>query len=133
MIEITRRIISSMALASTALLVAGCVTGEQPAPYSPRYSYAELPSDNGRPVTALMPDSCAWTAEAQAAGVLPAGCANAYNLQRMVESERDLVEGRQMGPAPAQPAAIAANWYLQGKVRASAEPSTQDIIPQIAR
>ncbi len=44
---------------------------------------------------------------------LPPGCANAYNLQRMVESERDLVAGRRMGPAAAAPVAKAARRYLE--------------------
>ena len=53
---------------------------------------------------------------------LPPGCANAYNLQRMVESERDLVAGRRMGPAAAAPVASAARRYLQPDLL-SAPPS----------
>jgi hypothetical protein len=46
---------------------------------------------------------------------LPPGCANAYNLQRMVESERDLIEGRRLGPARAAPSVRAAHRYLYGE------------------
>ena len=45
---------------------------------------------------------------------LPPGCANAYNLQRMVESERDLIEGRRIGPAAGAPTVRAARRYLYG-------------------
>ncbi|GGE36015.1 hypothetical protein GCM10007276_11860 [Agaricicola taiwanensis] len=124
---------SPAVLAAIGLALAGCVSPDEFPPYSPRYSYAEVPGPDGRPVTTLMPDSCAWSAEAEAFGVLPPGCANAYNLQRMVESERDLVYGRRMGPAPAQSATRAQREYLEGKVRSSEEPRTQDITPQTAR
>ncbi len=79
-----------------------------PDEYSPYYHYA----DQGM----LMPDACVWNG-AQPGGVLPPGCANAYNLQQMVESQRDLVQGRSMGPAPAAPASRAAKRYLYDEPR----------------
>jgi type IV pilus biogenesis protein CpaD/CtpE len=45
----------------------------------------------------------------------PPGCANAYNLQRMVVQEDDLVYGRELDPAVAAPAARAAQRYIDGR------------------
>lgn len=128
-----RMAFKSMTFAALALSLGGCVSGEEFSAYSPRYSYAEVPGANGRSTTQLMPDSCAWSADAQAAGVLPAGCSNAYNLQRMVESQRDLVQGRQMGPAPAAPATRAARSYLDGATPAPAADGALEVSPQPAR
>ncbi|WP_295810929.1 hypothetical protein [uncultured Nitratireductor sp.] len=46
---------------------------------------------------------------------LPPGCANAYNLQLMAEQKRDLIEGRELGDAPAAPSARAARRYIYGE------------------
>ncbi|WP_048647057.1 hypothetical protein [Nitratireductor soli] len=119
------------ALAMPFLALAGC----NPAPpdYSPGYSYVAADGFADSSKTAggaiLVPDACLsdpadptpspaatpGTIVPQLGPHLPPGCANAYNLQRMVESERDLVEGRHPGPASAAPTARAARKYLYGK------------------
>jgi hypothetical protein len=58
----------------------------------------------------MTPDPTDW----QLGPRVPPGCANAYNLLHMVERERDLVEGRKLGQAPAGPSARAAQKYLYG-------------------
>jgi hypothetical protein len=113
--------------------LAGCGnTIAQPQDYSPGYSYVATDgsagSGKGVGGSVLVPNAClaepADTAPAAATGLtvvsevgphLPPGCANAYNLQRMVESQRDLVEGRRMGAAAAAPTARAARRYLYGE------------------
>ncbi|WP_292446096.1 hypothetical protein [Mesorhizobium sp.] len=116
-----------------ALLLAGCVNSpQQRQDYSPGYSYVSTEtggSEKGVSGSVLAPDAClaepadddnsaAKTDLTIVSGVgshLPSGCANAYNLQRMAESQRDLVEGRRMGPAAAAPTARAARRYLNGE------------------
>ncbi|TGQ32462.1 hypothetical protein [Mesorhizobium sp. M00.F.Ca.ET.216.01.1.1] len=116
-----------------ALLLAGCVNSpQQQQDYSPGYSYVSTEtggSEKGVSGSVLAPDAClaepadddnsaAKTDLTIVSGVgshLPSGCANAYNLQRMAESQRDLVEGRRMGPAAAAPTARAARRYLDGE------------------
>ncbi|TJW11838.1 MAG: hypothetical protein E5W82_16820 [Mesorhizobium sp.] len=116
-----------------ALLLAGCVNSpQQRQDYSPGYSYVSTEtggSEKGVSGSVLAPDAClaepadddnsaAKTDLTIVSGVgshLPSGCANAYNLQRMAESQRDLVEGRRMGPAAAAPTARAARRYLDGE------------------
>lgn len=119
-----------IAFGLSALLLSGCVS--EPAPdYAPGYSYVSTNpggSQKGIGGSVLAPDAClgppADTPPSRAATAmtivpelgphLPPGCANAYNLQRMVESQRDLVEGRQMGPAAGAPTARAARRYIYG-------------------
>lgn len=130
----SHNMLKCLPLAVMLLPLAGCVSGEEFNTYSPRYSFAEVPGPGGRSSTQLMPDSCAWSASAQNAGMLPAGCSNAYNLQRMVESERDLVQGRQMGPAPATSATRAARHYLEGRITVPSPHDTPELVtPQIGR
>ncbi|AZO22747.1 MULTISPECIES: hypothetical protein [unclassified Mesorhizobium] len=115
------------------LLLSGCMNGpREPQDYSPGYSYVSTDtggSEKGVGGSVLAPDAClaepadddgtpAATRLTIVSGVgsqLPAGCANAYNLQRMAESQRDLVEGRQLGKAAAAPSARAARRYLDGE------------------
>ncbi|MER9967717.1 hypothetical protein [Mesorhizobium sp. M0060] len=116
-----------------ALVLAGCVNGpQQRQDYSPGYSYVSTDaggSEKGVGGSVLAPDAClaepadddnsaAKTNLTIVSGVgshLPPGCANAFNLQRMSESQRDLVEGRRIGPAAAAPTARAARRYLDGE------------------
>ncbi|MER9654833.1 hypothetical protein NKJ26_15135 [Mesorhizobium sp. M0152] len=116
-----------------ALFLAGCVNNPQlRQDYSPGYSYVSTDtggSQKGVTGSVLAPNAClaepadddnsaARTNLTIVSGVgshLPSGCANAYNLQRMAESQRDLVEGRRMGPAAAAPTARAARRYLDGE------------------
>jgi len=119
------------ALATALLAIGGCASDPQP-DYSPGYSYAATgPEYSGKTVgnAVLVPDAClappADSPPSPAATMmtivpelgphLPPGCANAHNLQRMVESQRDLIEGRRMGPAPAAPTARAARQYIYGE------------------
>jgi hypothetical protein len=112
------------------LIIAGCQT--EPLPdYSPGYSYISTRggSTKGADGSVLAPDAClgepadtdpslastSQTISPPLGPHLPPGCANAYNLQRMVESQRDLVEGRRMGPARAAPGVRAAKHYLYGE------------------
>ncbi|SIT55741.1 conserved exported hypothetical protein [Mesorhizobium prunaredense] len=115
------------------LLLVGCANGrQQPQEYSPGYSYVSTDiggSQKGVGGSVLAPNAClnepaddnrsaAATGLTIVSGVgshLPPGCANAYNLQRMAESQRDLVEGRRMGAAAAAPTANAARRYLNGE------------------
>ncbi|CAH2395530.1 hypothetical protein [Mesorhizobium escarrei] len=114
------------------LLLVGCANPQQPQDYSPGYSYVSTDtggSEKGVGSSVLAPNAClnepadddrsaAATNLTIVSGVgshLPPGCANAYNLQRMAESQRDLVEGRRMGAAAAAPTANAARRYLNGE------------------
>ncbi|RWO84772.1 hypothetical protein [Mesorhizobium sp.] len=115
------------------LLLVGCANSrQQPQEYSPGYSYVSTDtggSQKGVGGSVLAPNAClnepadddrsaAATDLTIVRGVgshLPPGCANAYNLQRMAESQRDLVEGRRMGAAAAAPTANAARRYLNGE------------------
>ncbi|RWO46129.1 MAG: hypothetical protein EOS11_08235 [Mesorhizobium sp.] len=115
------------------LLLVGCANGrQQPQEYSPGYSYVSTDtggSQKGVGGSILAPNAClnqpvdddrsaAATNLTIVTGVgshLPPGCANAYNLQRMAESQRDLVEGRRMGAAAVAPTANAARRYLNGE------------------
>lgn len=119
------------ALAIPFLVLVGC--NSAPPDYSPGYSYVATNEFAGSGKTVggavLVPNACLGepadqipnpaatpvTVVPQLGPHLPPGCANAYNLQRMVENERDLVEGRRPGPASAAPTARAARKYLYGE------------------
>jgi hypothetical protein len=130
---VTFSIVFRAALTVPLIALAGCVNNEKPEPqdYSPGYSYVATSSSGSEKSaggSVLAPNAClaepadddlsaASTDLTIVSGVgthLPPGCANAYNLQRMAESQRDLVEGRQMGPAAGAPTARAARRYLYG-------------------
>src|SRR3989337_2500106 len=106
----TYPIVLRAALALPLVALASCVnTLPQPQDYSPGYSYVATDASGGSKKSAggavLAPNAClvapadddyspAATDLTIVSGVgshLPPGCANAYNLQRMVESQRDLV------------------------------------------
>jgi hypothetical protein len=111
------RLVSASLFLVTALLPA-CAPNFPP-DYSPEYSYVEVESSHhpGRVHKVLVPDACVTpdpTAAIVNGPLLPPGCANAYNLQRMAEREHDLVKGRKLGRAPAAPSARAAEKYLNG-------------------
>ncbi|WP_354493022.1 hypothetical protein [Mesorhizobium robiniae] len=110
--------------------VVGCQTKPEP-DYSPGYSYVSTGkgSAKGADGSVLAPDAClgepadtdpslastSQTITPQLGPHLPPGCANAYNLQRMVESQRDILDGRRMGPSSAAPGVRAAKRYLYGE------------------
>lgn len=86
--------------------------------YSPNYTYINVVSEDGRSKRILVPEAClAAGAHSPADGSLrpPPGCANNYNLQRMVERKNDVIRGRPLGHAAAAPAARAAQDYIDGK------------------
>jgi hypothetical protein len=86
--------------------------------YSPHYSRVTVVGEDGRIKQTLAPDACLMDGGTdpldEAGERLPLGCANNYNLQRMVEDKRDLLRGRKLSPAPAAPAARAARRYIEG-------------------
>lgn len=138
----TKLVLSTFA--SLAVLT-GCNSTSAPprSDYSPGYSYVATGGGGSKGVTGsvLAPDAClndgiddddigADNMSTVVSGVgahLAPGCANAYNLQRMVESERDLVEGRRMGPAHAAPSVRAAQRYLHGEAARSEAPDPAEI------
>lgn len=115
-IDTHRALLPIVAWLGLAALVSGCATKLE----SPRYS-ADFSSDlrdQARP----FPDAClALAVEDAEPERLPLGCANALNLQRMVEHPADLRHGRQTGAAFAAPVAQAAERYLRGDAEAEQE------------
>lgn len=109
-----------------AVLLSGCYeksmvedAGLYPSDYSPDYTYVTKVSENGRRKRVLVPEACLTNDAPSPAnsgpGRLQPGCANNYNLQRMVERKSDLRRGRTLTAAPAAPAARAAQDYLTKK------------------
>jgi hypothetical protein len=108
------------------LLLSGCL--HEPLPYSPNYSQVALdapaaPSKAGKPrprhvQNVMVPDACITPDVAEQPVYLPSGCASNLNLQIMAEQPRDLVQGRQPGPAAAAPSVRAAQRYLYGGTEA---------------
>lgn len=114
-------------LAAAAL---GACAPEAPNAYSPGYSRVAF-AERGAPAdgrvrkgydrqgavqrTALVPDPCVTPDVAPDPLYLPSGCANAANLQMMVERESDLERGQTPGRAMAAPVARAARAYIDGR------------------
>lgn len=115
----------STIMAAVSFTLAACNEMEpetsfmSPPDYSPHYTYIDKISDDGRVKRVLVPEACLSSRESSPADEgpprLPPGCANNYNLQRMVEKKRDLTQGRPIGPAPAAPAVRAAQRYIDGR------------------
>lgn len=127
-------ILRSAALVAVACLLGACKEyGPEagltaPPDYSPRYTHVTVVNERGRTKRVLAPEACLTPDERTPAETattkvpadpggdrVPPGCANNYNLQRMAERKRDLTQGRPLGPAPAAPAARAAQKYLDGR------------------
>ncbi|MCG6539759.1 hypothetical protein MCB86_06675 [Pseudomonas sp. KSR10] len=89
-------------------MLGGCATELDSPHYSAGFD-VDLPGDS-RP----FPDTCLAIANGTNSPRLPVGCANALNLQRMVERPDDLRRGRDTGPSFAAPVAQAAERYLRG-------------------
>lgn len=126
-------------LRPAALVVAACLLSAcneygpeagltQPPDYSPRYTHVTTMNEHGRTKRVLAAEACLTPEQRSPAETegsrtptdtggprVPPGCANNYNLQRMAERKRDLTQGRQLGPAPAAPAARAAQRYIDGR------------------
>ncbi|TKT74542.1 hypothetical protein XW59_024125 [Aquamicrobium sp. LC103] len=133
-----------MAALSIAAL-AGCAGKIQD--YSPDYSYVATDASTGgaKGVSGamLVPNACLgepadnppspaatdMTFVPELGPHLAPGCANAYNLQLMVENERDLVEGRTLGPAPAAPTARAARRYIHGEEQSLGGAHDAEAVP----
>lgn len=119
----TRKLVFCSAILTSTLMLGGCYeNGRQlandPPEYSPNYTYLNVVSENGRTKRVLVPEACLTEDGFPDTGAprrLPPGCANNYNLQRMAERKRDLTRGRPLAPAPAAPAARAAQNYIDGK------------------
>jgi hypothetical protein len=112
-----RRLPIRLCIAAVLLGIEGC--SQLPPDYSPHYGYVPVvsPQRPDRIRYVLVPDACRVadpTDPGYFGPLLPPGCANAYNLQRMAERERDLVRGRPLGAAPAAPSVRAAQKYLYG-------------------
>ena len=119
----------STVLRSTAILIAALTAGScrdfEPEPslappdYSPQFTKVAVVRDDGREKHVLVPEACLSPGDQSPADYgperLPPGCANNYNLQKMAARKRDLVKGRPLGPAPAAPAARAAQQYIDGR------------------
>ncbi|MEN6542246.1 CpaD family pilus assembly lipoprotein [Parvibaculum sp.] len=48
-------------------------------------------------------------------------CANAHNLEKMIDKKSDLTQGRPLGPANAEREAAAVKRYEEGKVKTSTD------------
>jgi type IV pilus biogenesis protein CpaD/CtpE len=113
---------SRLAIGLAALALAGCqnqtVAQRDPLPYSPNYHVAKsagpvrkgYDAQSGR----LVPDACVTPDVTEDPMYMPPGCANNVNLQMMVERESDLVQGRETGPAMAEPVVRAARRVIDG-------------------
>ena len=100
-----RNIICAAALSS----MLGCTTMSETS-YSPRYVGVVGPGGD----IGYLPRACLSDVGMRPGGFLPPGCANALNLLGMVADKRDLLQGREMGPAFVAPAAAAVERYLGG-------------------
>jgi hypothetical protein len=103
-------------LAVALLALGGCAKIPD---YSPNYTYMPVPSPRrpDRVAYVIVPEACLTpdpTAAEPLGPMLPPGCANAYNLQRMTEREGDVMRGRRLGRAPAAPTVRAAQKYING-------------------
>lgn len=94
------------------------------------YGYPDIRFDHDGPVgdrvrvtlerTTYMPTACTREGVVGTPNdvvLLPHRCANDLNLARMVVDQRDLVEGRRLGPAPASTAVRAVGRYRTDQVR----------------
>ncbi|WP_416798100.1 hypothetical protein [Ciceribacter azotifigens] len=118
-------VIPTAAMLACLVALSGC-NGSQPQPYSPNYRY--LSTTGATPAKGkvvrkgydtttsqvLVPDACITPDTADQPVYLPSGCANNLNLQFMAADQRQLLQGRDMGPAMAAPVARAAKGYIDG-------------------
>lgn len=71
-------------------------------------------------------DGDAWEHALLSPGeTLPLGCSGDLNLQAMIEEPRDLVQGRDLGPAPARPVIDLARRYLSRHALDPAAPTEE--------
>lgn len=108
-------------LAVALLTMVSCT--QLPPDVSPDYHYVPVvsPYPNYGPPTrtryALLPDACLVPDPTDPVFLgphIPPGCANAHNLEFMVERKHDLLKGRPLGKAPGVTSARAAQKYLNG-------------------
>jgi hypothetical protein len=109
MLSEIRFLSATVAWLGLVAILSGCATELESPHYSAGFE-VNLPGE-----TRPFPDACLAIADArEGAPRLPTGCANALNLQRMVERPDDLRRGRDTGPSFAAPVAQAAERYLRG-------------------
>ncbi len=125
---ITGNAVLRSAALSAVLLLSACYDDvpnpalARPPDYSPDYAYIKVVSNDGRERRVLVPEACLAPAAPSVTDDgpprLPPGCANNFNLQRMVARKHDLTHARPISPAPAAPAARAAQSYIEGDKQA---------------
>lgn len=118
---ITERCWQFVPLAMLLVLLCGCVSSMGPVSWESGYRQFETPAadDEAALRRAIVPNTCRAQPGESGVVALPAGCANDLNLQAMVVDPRDLLHGREMGPAQAGPVAAAARERLEDRERAN--------------
>ncbi len=103
----------TLACVASLLMLGGCAT-ELDTPDDPM-DYLRLRDDPSTGAARTVPAACTGADNSAGRARLPLGCANALNLQRMVQDTRDLHQGQAMGPTLAAPVGRAAQQYLLGE------------------
>lgn len=132
-------ILGRLIIVTSTILGAGCQT-EDAQPYSPNYRIVPVNADahqrhrgkiskdyDAKVETTLVPDACITPDTAEQALYLPSGCASNLNLQLMAYRKQDLLRGREMGPAMAEPVARAARIYIDGNQSQSTARPASDL------
>lgn len=103
----------TLACVASLLMLGGCATELDTADDS--VDYLQLRDDPSTGAARTVPAACTGADNIAGRARLPLGCANAVNLQRMVQDTRDLHQGQAMGPTLAAPVGRAAQQYLLGE------------------
>lgn len=104
------------------VVLGGCNSALGPMTWQSGYRATAVAASDSRSdqLQAITPYTCDLFSEQKGIVTLPSGCANEINLQYMVERPQDLLYGREMGPAQAQPVANAARERLTDRERSRA-------------
>ncbi|ALM53816.1 hypothetical protein [Halomonas huangheensis] len=96
------------------VMLGGCNSALGPMSWQSGYRASGVAATDTRTaqLQAIAPNTCDLLSDQSGIVTLPPGCANDINLQYMVERPQDLLYGREMGPAQAQPVATAARERL---------------------
>lgn len=103
----------TLACAVSLLMLGGCAT-ELDTP-DDSLDYLMLREDPSTGAARTLPMACTGGDNPAGHARLPVGCANALNLQRMVQNPNDVHQGQTMGPTLAAPVGRAAQYYLLGE------------------